>query len=72
MREDMHGMDLQVLDDNECSSLEQFNAEDMICTKGRPPRYDSACNVSSNFVLQNYFIIDKHILYNLLIFLIII
>ncbi|CAH0723886.1 unnamed protein product, partial [Brenthis ino] len=47
MREDMHGMDLEVLDDNECSSLEQFNAEDMICTKGRPPRYDSACNGDS-------------------------
>ncbi|XP_034828403.1 scolexin B-like isoform X1 [Maniola hyperantus] len=47
MREDMHGMDLQVLDDDQCSSLIEFDKTDMICTKGRAPRFDSACNGDS-------------------------
>ncbi|CAH2242355.1 jg19968 [Pararge aegeria aegeria] len=47
MREDMHGMDLEVLDDSECSSLIEFDKTDMVCTKGRPPRFDSACNGDS-------------------------
>ncbi|XP_023943671.1 scolexin B isoform X2 [Bicyclus anynana] len=47
MREDMHAMDLEVLDDSECSSLIEFDSTDMVCTKGRPPRFDSACNGDS-------------------------
>ena len=47
MREDMHGMDLEILDNSECSSLEEFDAQDMVCTRGRAPRFDSACNVSN-------------------------
>lgn len=46
MREEMHGMDLEILADEECSNLVEFDKQDMICTRGRPPRYDSACNVS--------------------------
>ncbi|XP_060802209.1 scolexin B isoform X4 [Amyelois transitella] len=48
MRHNMHGMELSVLADEECSNkLLQFNPEDMLCTRGRPPRYDSACNGDS-------------------------
>lgn len=46
MREEMHGMDLEILADEQCSDLVEFDKQDMICTRGRPPRYDSACNVS--------------------------
>ncbi|CAH0673883.1 unnamed protein product [Spodoptera exigua] len=47
MRSDMHGMELAVQSDEVCSSLEQYNNKDMLCVKGRPPRYDSACNGDS-------------------------
>ncbi|XP_045449380.1 scolexin B-like [Melitaea cinxia] len=47
MREEMHGMDLEILADEECSNLVEFDKQDMICTRGRPPRYDSACNGDS-------------------------
>lgn len=46
MRSDMHGMYLSVQSDETCRTLEQYNPKDMLCVKGRPPRYDSACNVS--------------------------
>ncbi|XP_022826065.1 scolexin B isoform X2 [Spodoptera litura] len=47
MRSDMHGMELAVQSDDVCSTLEQYNSKDMLCVKGRPPRYDSACNGDS-------------------------
>ncbi|CAH2085669.1 unnamed protein product [Euphydryas editha] len=47
MREKMHVMDLEILADEECSNLVEFDKQDMICTRGRPPRYDSACNGDS-------------------------
>ncbi|CAH2040337.1 unnamed protein product, partial [Iphiclides podalirius] len=47
MRHEMHGMKLEILDDEECSVLEEYDSEDMICAKGRPPNYDSACNGDS-------------------------
>lgn len=48
MRSDMHGMELAVQEDDVCkTALVQYSAEDMLCTKGRPPRLDSACNVSN-------------------------
>lgn len=49
MRSDMHGMELSVQSDEVCKTLEQYNPQDMLCVKGRPPRYDSACNVSTIF-----------------------
>ncbi|KOB71952.1 Scolexin B, partial [Operophtera brumata] len=47
MRSAMHAMELAVQPDEACSKLEQFKKEDMLCTRGRPPRYDSACNGDS-------------------------
>lgn len=48
MRDEMHGMDLEIVSDSVCKEkLEQYNKKDMLCAKGRPPRYDSACNVSN-------------------------
>ncbi|XP_047531796.1 scolexin B-like [Vanessa atalanta] len=47
MREDMHAMDLEILADEDCSDLLEYDGADMICTKGRAPRYDSACNGDS-------------------------
>lgn len=46
MRHEMHGMELSVQTDEVCSTLVEYNKQDMLCAKGRPPRYDSACNVS--------------------------
>lgn len=47
MRHEMHGMELEVKADSECKeALEQYESKAMLCTKGRAPRYDSACNVS--------------------------
>ncbi|XP_073952570.1 scolexin B-like [Choristoneura fumiferana] len=47
MRQEMHGMALQVLSDEECAQLQQFQAEDMFCAQGLSPRFDSACNGDS-------------------------
>lgn len=47
MRKDMHAMELSTQSDEVCSKLEQYNSLDMICAKGRPPRFDSACNGDS-------------------------
>nr|XP_053605882.1 scolexin B-like [Plodia interpunctella] len=48
MRHEMHAMELAVQKDEVCSSrLPQYEAQDMLCTRGRPPRYDSACNGDS-------------------------
>ena len=47
MRHEMHAMELAVQSDDVCSTLEQFNPEDMLCVKGLPPRFDSVCNVSN-------------------------
>ncbi|KAG6441751.1 hypothetical protein O3G_MSEX001951 [Manduca sexta] len=47
MRSEMHAMELSVQSNEVCSKLEQFEAKDMLCAKGRPPRYDSACNGDS-------------------------
>uniref|UniRef100_A0A1E1W1P6 trypsin n=2 Tax=Pectinophora gossypiella TaxID=13191 RepID=A0A1E1W1P6_PECGO len=48
MREQMHGMELQIMADNKCKeAMIQYEADNMICTRGRPPRYDSACNGDS-------------------------
>ncbi|XP_068623951.1 scolexin B-like isoform X2 [Battus philenor] len=47
MRHQMHGMDLYLLPDEECSKLEEYDSQDMICITGRPPKYDSACNGDS-------------------------
>lgn len=57
MRDEMHGMELEVLDDEVCrAALVEYNPKDMICTRGRAPRYDSACNVStySRMVKRKY------------------
>ncbi|KAM3967064.1 scolexin B [Aphomia sociella] len=43
----MHGMELSVQADDQCAKLEQYSSKDMLCTKGRPPRFDSACNGDS-------------------------
>lgn len=44
----MHAMDLVTVADEVCSrKLEQYDPHDMLCTTGRPPRNDSACNVST-------------------------
>lgn len=52
MRNEMHGMELEVLADNVCErKFIEYSHEDMICTKGRAPRYDSACNVCIPTVL---------------------
>ncbi|XP_047026077.1 scolexin B [Helicoverpa zea] len=47
MRSEMHGMELAVQSDEVCSTLEQYNSKDMLCVKGLPPRFDSACNGDS-------------------------
>ncbi|XP_072929330.1 scolexin B-like isoform X2 [Epargyreus clarus] len=47
MRHEMHGMDLKTLGDAECTRLQEYNPQDMLCTRGRPPRNDSACNGDS-------------------------
>ncbi|XP_026330242.1 scolexin B-like [Hyposmocoma kahamanoa] len=48
MRHDMHGMDLEVQADSACQeALVQYEPKTMLCTKGRAPRYDSACNGDS-------------------------
>ncbi|XP_063635404.1 scolexin B-like [Cydia splendana] len=47
MREEMHLMELETIDNDACAKLEQFSPEDMFCAKGRPPRFDSACNGDS-------------------------
>ncbi|XP_013137738.1 PREDICTED: scolexin B-like isoform X2 [Papilio polytes] len=47
MRHEMHGMDLTLLAEEECSKLEEYDSQDMICIRGRAPRYDSACNGDS-------------------------
>ncbi|CAG4982761.1 unnamed protein product [Parnassius apollo] len=47
MRHEMHGMELSILSEEECAALEEFDSQDMICAKGRPPRFDSACNGDS-------------------------
>lgn len=63
MRSDMHGMELEIQEDNVCQTkLEQYKAQDMLCTKGRPPRFDSACNVSICFFLFFAYIYDLSIL----------
>lgn len=46
MRSDEHAMDLEVLPSANCSKLIEFDPVDMLCVRGRPPRYDTACNVS--------------------------
>lgn len=47
MRPEMHGMDLEVKADSVCQeAMEQYEPKTMLCTKGRAPKYDSACNVS--------------------------
>ncbi|CAH2040339.1 unnamed protein product, partial [Iphiclides podalirius] len=43
----MHARKLHLLSEKECSALQEFNTTDMICAKGRPPNYDSACNGDS-------------------------
>ena len=52
MRSEMHGMELAVQGDDVCSTLEQYNRKDMLCVKGLPPRFDSACNVSNQVQLR--------------------
>ncbi|KAJ8724537.1 hypothetical protein PYW08_016011 [Mythimna loreyi] len=47
MRSEMHGMELAVQSNDVCSTLEQYNSQDMLCVKGTPPRFDSACNGDS-------------------------
>ncbi|XP_032515946.2 scolexin B-like [Danaus plexippus] len=47
MRHEMHGMDLEVQSDEECGKLVEYDPQDMLCARGRPPRYDSACNGDS-------------------------
>nr|AXY94756.1 scolexin [Galleria mellonella] len=47
MSQIMHGRELSVQADDVCLKLEQYRSKDMICTKGRPPRYDFACNGDS-------------------------
>ncbi|XP_041968331.1 scolexin B-like isoform X2 [Aricia agestis] len=47
MRHDMHVFELEIQSDEVCSELEQYNPQDMLCAKGRPPKYDSACNGDS-------------------------
>ncbi|KPJ13067.1 Scolexin B [Papilio machaon] len=47
MRHEMHGMDLSLLAEEECARLEEYDSQDMICIRGRAPRYDSACNGDS-------------------------
>ncbi|GBP87486.1 Scolexin B [Eumeta japonica] len=47
MSHHMHAMELAVQEDSVCSVLPEFDALDMICTRGRPPRLDSACNGDS-------------------------
>ncbi|XP_013161711.1 PREDICTED: scolexin B-like [Papilio xuthus] len=47
MRHEMHGMDLTLLAEEECARLEEYDSQDMICIRGRAPRYDSACNGDS-------------------------
>ncbi|XP_037296977.1 scolexin B-like [Manduca sexta] len=43
IQSEMHGKKLSVQSNEVCSKLEQFKAEDMLCAKGRPPRYDFVC-----------------------------
>ncbi|GBP87484.1 Scolexin B [Eumeta japonica] len=47
MSHHMHAMELAVQEDSVCSVLPEFDALDMICTRGRPPRLDSACSGDS-------------------------
>lgn len=47
MRSDMRSMGLEVMADSACQeALVQYEPENMLCAKGRGPRYDSTCNVS--------------------------
>ncbi|KAJ2947383.1 hypothetical protein O0L34_g17151 [Tuta absoluta] len=48
MRDEMHAMELRVMPDSTCKqALLQYEPDNMICTQGRPPRLDSACNGDS-------------------------
>ncbi|XP_026330479.1 scolexin B-like [Hyposmocoma kahamanoa] len=48
MRNEMHSMDLEVKADSVCQeALIEYEPKTMLCTKGRAPRYDSACNGDS-------------------------
>ncbi|XP_050666973.1 scolexin B-like isoform X1 [Leptidea sinapis] len=53
MRSEMHAMDLEVLPNSECDPLEPFDPADMICTRGRAPKLDSACNGDSGSGLMH-------------------
>ncbi|KAI5646867.1 trypsin domain-containing protein [Phthorimaea operculella] len=53
MRDEMHAMDLRVMPDSKCKQeLVQYEPEHMICTQGRPPRFDSACNICKQELVQ--------------------
>lgn len=48
MRHNMHAMDMETIPDEVCARrFIEFDKHDMICTKGRPPRYDNGCNGDS-------------------------
>ncbi|XP_026725974.1 scolexin B-like isoform X1 [Trichoplusia ni] len=48
MRSDMHKMEMAVQPEEVCkSALPEYRSKDMVCVKGRPPRFDSACSGDS-------------------------